>query len=666
MSHYNALAFDHGVFARVTPTIRSFLFGLAAAVSIAATAHAELSDSDRALYRQAYAMAQTNNWTEVWSLTKGASDQFPAKLLLWVELIRGGSEVRFEQLRDFITRNPTWPGLLTLRRHAEQELRDDSDATAAEWFKQFPPLSYFGKIRQADLAIANGHEAEGVAELRAVWIDTNFSLADENAFLEHYGDRLRPLDHAKRLDRLLWDGRGSDARRMLSRVSLAQRSVGAARLALLEGAPGAEHLLAQVPANLQDDPGLVFARLKWRRHKEHFDDAIAMLDHPPADLVRPLAWAGERQILARMALAEGNARVAYRLAAANGLSEGPAFGELEFLAGWVALRYLNDPASAYQHFVRLYDHSKMAISRARGAYWAARAAAAMKRTGDAADWYAKAAANRTTYYGQLAAATVHDNGTIKVEHEPEPDREAVAAFEQKELVRAARDLVAIGDSEDARPFLFQLAETAKTPGDYVQVARLSLALDRPDMELITAKRAANDGVNLFVENYPLVPLPPGGNAEAPLVLAVTRQESGFDPGATSPAGARGMMQLMPFTAQRMAKALALPYSAPLLTEDRVYNMRLGRAYLDEMLTEFSGSYVLAIAAYNAGPARVSQWIAQFGDPRAKNADVIDWIESIPITETRNYVQRVLENLQVYRFVLGDRDKAFELVADLRR
>jgi soluble lytic murein transglycosylase len=650
----------------VTPTIRSLLFGLAATVAIAATAHAELSDNDRALYRQAYDLAQTNNWDQVWTLTKDASDQFPAKLLLWVELMRGGPEVEFGQYRDFIGNNPGWPGLSVLRRRAEKALQNQSNATAAAWLKRFPPSGYFGKTREADLAIAAGHEAVGVALLREVWVDTNFGAADEAVFLQHYGDRLRPLDHAKRLDRLLWDGRDADARRMLPRVSLAQRALGAARLALLGGAPDAEHVLAQVPAELQNDAGLTFARLKWRRRKAHFDDAIALLDHPPADLVRPLAWASERQILARTALNEGHAQIAYRLAAANGLSEGPVFGELEFLAGWVALRQLHDPASAYQHFVRLYDHSKMAISRARGAYWAARAATAQHRTADAADWYAKAVANRTTYYGQLAAAAVHENGPIKVERDPEPDRQAVAAFEKKELVRAARDLVAIGDSDDARPFLRQLAETAKSPDDYVQVARLSLALDRPDMELMTAKLAANEGVNLFAENYPLVPLPPGGSAEAALVLAVTRQESAFDRGAISPVGARGMMQLMPFTALRMAKALDLPYSAPLLTDDRVYNMRLGRAYLDEMLTEFSGSYVLAIAAYNAGPARVHQWIAQFGDPRAKNADVIDWIEAVPISETRNYVQRVLENLQVYRLLLGDRDQAFELVADLRR
>jgi soluble lytic murein transglycosylase len=647
-------------------SIRSLLFGLAAAVSIVATAHAELSDSDRVLYRQAYIAVQANQWDQVWTLTRGATDPFPAKLLLWVELMRGGPQVQFGRLRDFLIQHPTWPGQVALRRRAEQMLKDQSDDTAAAWFKLYPPISPAGEIRQADLMIAGGHAAEGIALLRQVWIDANLSPPDEANFLQRYGDKLRPADDTKRLDRLLWEGREASARRMLARVGLDQRAAGIARLALLSGAPNAEHLLAQVPAALQNDPGLMFARLKWRRHKEHYDDAIALLDHPPADLVRPLAWAGERQILARKALAGGNVSVAYRLAAHNGLSEGPAFGELEFFAGWVALRYLNDPTTALQHFIRLYDHSKMAVSRARGAYWAGRATLALHRDKDAADWYGKAATYQTAYYGELAAAALHETGPIHIAPEPEPDRAAVMAFEQRELVRAARDLVAVGDSADARPFLHQLAETAQSPSDYVQVARLALALDRPDMELLAAKRAANDGVTLFTESYPLVPLPPGGTAEAALVLAMTRQESAFDQEAVSGAGARGMMQLMPFTAQKMATDLGLPFSTTLLTQDRVYNMRLGRAYLDQMLSQFGGSYVLAIAAYNAGPARVGQWIAQLGDPRAKNTDVVDWVESLPIGETRNYVQRVLENVQIYRLLLGNQDSAFRLAADLKR
>jgi soluble lytic murein transglycosylase len=647
-------------------SIKSFLFGLLAAVSVTATARAALSDHDLALYRQAYTDAQGGQWDDAWAAASEARDRFPAKLLLWIELVRDPPQVRFGQIRNFLEANPTWPDQLLLRRHAEALLHNEGDAAAADWFAHFRPLSTAGKVRQADLMMASGHGKEGIARLREIWATANFAPSEERDFLAHYGDYLQPDDQARRLDRLLWDGNDAAARRMLPRVNPSAGALGAARLALLTNAPNAEHLTEMVPPTLQNDPGLIFARLRWLRHRERYNEAITLLDHPPANPVRPLAWAGERQILARLALSEGNASLAYRLANNSGLTSGPAFGELEFLAGWVALRFLHDPAEGYRHFVQLYDHSKMSVSKARGAYWAARAAAAMHPSGDAAGWYDKAASHPMTYYGQLAAAAIHQPGIGQIAPEPDPDQAQTLAFESRDLVKAARDLVAMGDGDDARPFLARLLATSTSPGDDVLVARLALALDRPDIEMMAARHAANDGVALFAESYPMVTLPPGGAAEPALVLAMTRQESGFDPGAVSLAGARGMMQLMPATAKKLADRFDLPFSRTRLTNDRVYNLRLGRAYLDQMLDRFDGSYVLAIAAYNAGPARVHHWLAQFGDPRTPGTNVIDWIEALPVAETRNYLQRVLENLQIYRFRMGDRDLAFRLAADLKR
>jgi soluble lytic murein transglycosylase len=644
--------------------IRSVLAGLLLACSIVIAARAELGDSDRNLYRLAYQAGNAGKWDDAWSLARRANDPFPQKLLRWIELTRGGPNARFEDIRDFLVANPDWPGQILLRQRAEEVL-PQGDAVAAAWFQLYPPVTPSGKIREAELAIGAGHEAEGTARLRAIWISTDFSAVDEKSFLERYRGYLRPEDHARRIDRLIWDSRYTEARQMLPRVSLEQRALGDARIALATVAPNAEHLLHLVPASLQRNPGLLYERLRWRRRREHYDDAIDVLDHPPADLVRPLAWAGERQSLARIALSEGNISVAYRLAARHGLSEGPAFADLEFFAGWVALRFLREPGTGYDHFVTLYDRSKTAASKARGAYWAARAAAAMHLGAYASGWDAKAAEYRTTYYGQLAATAVGQTG-ITVTAEPEPSEHDIAEFEAHELVRAARDLVAIGDDEDVGSFLARLTDSLTAPTDFVQVVRLALAVDRPDMELRAAQRAASAGIALFAESYPLVPLPPGGATEAALVLAVTRQESAFDVGAVSSAGARGMMQLMPATAKRVAKILDMPYSEDLLTRDRVYNLKLGRSYLDEMLTEFDGSYVLTVAAYNAGPARVHQWLDELGDPRSPGTDVVDWIESVPISETRNYMQRVLENLQIYRLRLGDNDRAFKLASDLKR
>ncbi len=250
--------------------------------------------------------------------------------------------------------------------------------------------------------------------------------------------------------------------------------------------------------------------------------------------------------------------------------------------------------------------------------------------------------------------------------EPHPRRDEIAAFNARALVRVARELAEIGADEYLRPFVRHLSHAATTPVEHELVARLALEIDRPDLAVEAAKDASYDGITLLDEGYPIPHLPPGGGVERPLVLAVSRQESAFDRKAVSSAGARGVMQLMPATASHVAREMRLPYSVARLTSDARYNLTLGSEYLSGLLGDFAGSYVLAVAAYNAGPARVHDWIADFGDPRKKGVNVIDWIEAIPVSETRNYVQRVLENLQVYRFRLGDRRLAFSLPSDLER
>jgi soluble lytic murein transglycosylase len=284
----------------------------------------------------------------------------------------------------------------------------------------------------------------------------------------------------------------------------------------------------------------------------------------------------------------------------------------------------------------------------------------------AAAWYGTAAEQMTTYYGQLAATALGDPGAVRNVSEPKPTPAETAAFEKRELVRVLQELGQVGGADYMRPFALRLSEQAKIPAEHALLAHLVVELDRPDLGIAVAKKASYAGVTLLAEGYPITELPAGGTVERPLILAMTRQESAFDHEAVSSAGARGMMQLMPATASHIAKALRIPFSASRLLSDRHYNITLGRHYLEGLLSDFSGSYVLAIAAYNAGPSRVRQWIRDYGDPRAKNADVIDWVESIPMGETRNYVQRVLENLQIYRLRLGDRSLAFSLASDLKR
>ena len=354
------------------------------------------------------------------------------------------------------------------------------------------------------------------------------------------------------------------------------------------------------------------------------------------------------------------------MVAQRGLGENAvALADAEFLAGWIALRRLDDPAAAHEHFAQLYANVRMPISRARGAYWAGRAAEERDLADIAKRWFASAAEHGTTFYGQLAAQR-SPAARPAFAAEPRPAAEDVAEFDRKELVRAARMLSEIGEGDLAKPFLLRLGASAGTPVQHKLTATLAETAGWLDVAAASAKRASADGTILLASAFPVIQVKHKGITEPPLVLAIARQESAFDKAAVSRAGARGLMQLMPATAKDMAKSLSMQFSADWLLTDPNYNLTLGHAYLDKVLDRFGGSYVLALAAYNAGPARVQQWLETYGDPRAGTIDVIDWIEAIPFAETRNYIQRVLEALQIYRLRLGDDDRAFTLARDLQR
>jgi soluble lytic murein transglycosylase len=606
------------------------------------------------------------DWTAAETLAAPAHDRLPAEAIAFLDYARAGSGASFGDIASFVDAHPDWPNQKLLREHAEEAIATATDAQLVPWFQAHPPILPAAQLRLAQIWMQSGRRADAEHLIRQAWINGDYSAIEEKFMLERYRDVLRGEDNTRRLDRLIWDHQTDEAKHMLKHVGADTAALAQARLGLAAMSAGVERLIARVPARLQNDPGLLFERMRWRRHKDFDDDAAAILEHPPAELVRPEAWAAERLIIARRLLDDGQAARAYKLAAANNLTTGPTFAELEFLAGWIALRNLNQPGTAYNHFVHLYHAVTLPVSLARGAYWSARAAEAMSEAALAATWYDTAAPFVTTYYGQLAAAHLGTtSATLKVS-EPTPTAAESQAFENNELVQLARNLAQIGDTDDLPPFLRRITDEAKTPSDYALTARLARALDRPDIAVFAAKRASYAGTTLMDEGYPLADLPPGGNAEAPLVLAMTRQESAFDTGAVSSAGAMGLMQLMPATANKIAQLLHLPFSRQRLTTDLAYNVTLGRAYLDSLVDDFSGSYVLAVAAYNAGPARVHQWIADHGDPRSANVDPIDWVERIPYTETRNYVQRVLENLQVYRFRLGAALPTLSLAADLKR
>jgi len=633
---------------------------------LAPPAQAELSSGDRQTYREAFQAARTGDWAAAGRLADKAQDGLLAKVLWWLNLTRDGSGASFSDISGFIAANPDWPSGQILRQHAEESTVGVPDKTLSDWYDRFPPVTAAGKLRQAQIWIDAGRVDDGNARIRDVWIKSDLTVFEEKTLLQRYHGVLRQQDHIARLDRLLWDGKSEAARRMFPYVSSDWRLLAEARLKLAHLSRGFEKALAAVPPSLQDNAGLLYERMRWRDRKGHADEAVAILDHAPEDLVQPLAWANERQSLGRYALTTGDVQLAYRLAARHGLTGGPMYAELEFLAGWIALRFLHEPDRAYNHFVGLYEVVKLPVSVARASYWAGRAADAMGYDQLAATWYRTAAEHVTTYYGQLAATALGEPQFARAVDEPAPTPAESDAFENQELVKVLHELAEIGAAEYMRPFVLRLSDLAKSPGEHALLAHLTLQLDRPDLAITVAKKASYAGVVLLAEGYPLSELPPGGSVEHPLVLAMTRQESAFDRGAVSSAGALGLMQVMPATAKHIARTLRIRFDRHKLTTDRHYNVTIGRAYLDGLLGDFSGSYVLAIAAYNAGPNRVRQWIRDYGDPRSKDVDVIDWIESIPIGETRNYVQRVLENLQLYRLRMGDQSLGSSLATDLKR
>jgi soluble lytic murein transglycosylase len=582
-----------------------------------------------------------------------------------MEYARPGAPGRFPDIAEFIEKNPDWPGQKSLRKHAEEALAAESDAVAADWFKRYPPVSPTGKIREAEMMMNSGDLDAGIAALRALWIAADFSPLDEKSFLARHSASLRPEDYVQRIDRLLWDGQSEAAHRMLKLVPSDYRPVAEARLALAAQAANGEALVGRVPARLRSDPGLIFEQLRWRRKKDMTDAAVQILLAQPNDLVHPAAWWAERQAIARRVLAGGNAELAYRIVEQHGLIEGNAFSEAQFLLGYIALRYMKQPALAFEHFSRILTRVATPYAKARAGYWGGRTADAQGKSDLAAKWYAAGADHMATFYGQLAAHQLGHDAPPRPVPEPAPDVAERAQFDDDEVVRADRIFFELSDTAHAKAFLLHLAATAKTPARFAMLASLAETNGRIDLAIAVAKRAIEAGTPLMIHGYPVTTIPNGGTAERSLLFAIMRQESAFERDAVSRVGARGLMQLMPATASFIANKMQLPFSADRLTADGIYNVLIGRAYLETLIDDFGGSYALAIASYNAGPSRVRQWIHDYGDPRGGNIDMVDWIEMIPINETRNYVQRVLENLQIYRGQ-GGRDSAFSLASDLAR
>ena len=626
---------------------------------------ATLTESDRRFYHKAFAAADRGEWSTAHVLAAKAKEKLPANVLRWMHMTRGDPAHRFGDIAGFIAQNPGWPSQGTLRRNAERAMDDAvPDRQILDWFAANPPSTTDGRLRLIEALLSSGQTPAAAKLIRETWRSDTMGRTQERRFRRKYRRHLTKSDHAARLDNLLWDGRLSQARRVIPLVDPALQKLAMARIALRASRGGVDWHIRRLPQELLSHPGFVYERVRWRRRKGRDEDTFELLKNVPPASPNAEKWWTERSILTRRLLEKGHVTDAYRIAHAHGLSQGARYAEAEWLSGWIALRYLRDGDVALRHFERIRQFVQYPISQARASYWTARALALKGDDAAAGRAYADAARHGTTYYGQLAAAERGLRIEMK-DSSPEPSKSDIAAFAADERVRAIRMLHQIRAYGPIRQFARTLMRETDDPVRQVLVARLGREIDREDVAVRVGRRAYLLDIHLPEFAYPVLEMGSGSPSPA-LSHAIIRQESNFEKTAISRAGARGMMQLMPRTARGVAKRLKVRYSPRRLTSDPAYNIRLGRSYLSQMLSRFDGSYVLSIAAYNAGPAAAARWTRQFGDPRDPDVDVIDWIESIPYRETRNYVQRVLENIQVYRIRLGEAQLAEGIVKDLRR
>lgn len=622
---------------------------LAAALTAGTVRAAPLSEAERRLYTSAFTLIEDGYFDRGYAMAQQGRHPLAGKIVTWLALGRGDSASGFNEISSFIADNPDWPGLYGLYRNAEEVMPEDLPAALVlAWFSDRPAITGKGARQHVAALWQAGRQDEAHATARRYWVSVDFDSSEENAFRGPFKQFLTREDEIARLDRLVWDQRIGAAKRQLPRVPPGEAALARARLALIENRPGVDGLINQVPANLREDPSLTYERAVWRQRRGRYEGVLELLETLPPEVPQAAAWWRLRNWVFWRALDRNDYQLAYRVSADHGNDEGVPFADGEWQAGWMALKYLGKPEAAYRHFVRLHDGVTSEISQSRGAFWAGEAAAALGRAEDARRWYETAAAYPATFYGQLAMQRTGRAWAPPVEAPLVIPAAKRTAFETKETVAAVRLLGEVDQPRLQNLFFARLRQDAQDLDDYRLLIELANEQQRQDVALRTAKLARREGHEVHSLLYPQRALPVGPAPEPALVLSVMRQESEFYPRAQSPVGALGLMQLMPATARDTAKGMGLPFNRSRLTDDPDYNVRLGQAYLNELLERFDGSYILALAGYNAGPSRAENWAKLFGDPRDPKVDPINWIERIPFSETRNYVQRILESLVVYR------------------
>jgi soluble lytic murein transglycosylase len=593
-------------------------------------------------------------------------NQVVATIAQW-RALQQSDTLGFSSYASFITANPDWPGEDRMRRLAETTIDPNAyqPSQILAFFARFPARTSVGHARYAVALSSLGRMAEARLEARAAWTGGGMTPDDEARLLSLFGSSFTTADHDMRADMLLWQRNSGGAERLLAYVSPARRPVFQARIAMQRKTADAAALVNIARAYGQADAGFLADQAMWLRDSGNSIAARTLLANRSLVTYRPgnaEKWYEALLTNARAAANDSQWSFAWAIASKvddayapgvmvrdRSLGERDDYTSLTWLAGMTAFYNLNRPADALGMFQRYATAARSPQTMSKGYYWAGRSALALGDRARADSFFAQAGAFPDQFYGQLALERLGRPIPAPAAVPPvEITQTERAAFANRSVVRAAKALGTMGLWEDQSKFIRAIASGADTQADHLLSTELALQLSRPDLGVMVGRRAVSDGLSAYgTASFPRVPVPAGQQANWTMIHAIARQESQFDRAAISHAGARGLMQLMPATAAQTAGKIGLSYNAGALTTDTGYNIQLGSTYFQQMLNYYSGSYPLAVAAYNAGPGNVNKWLAANGDPRLAGSDVIKWIESIPISETRNYVQRVLENAVVY-------------------
>lgn len=628
-----------------------------------------LSQAEQKTFAFAVREIAAGNHGKATSLARTIGDPTAATAIEWYLLRTAGKSAGADRLLAFLNAHPDWPGRTRLRRALEQAFFENGNnpRAIAAYFAANPPETDEGRIAHVKALFDSGDKRKGRDTVRALWQEESLASNLEQIILRNYARQLRREDHKIRMDRMFYRDRSASGLRAAQYLSGGQKALAKARSAVIKREGNAGRLLDAVPRKEKADPGYLFARVQWLRRSDRVVDAAQLLLTAPNNAkaqVETAEWWTERRVQVRMLLDRNQPQLAYQVAAAHASDRDRDFADAEFHAGWVALRFLNRPDIAARHFARMRGRVQTPISVARAEYWLGRSAGAKGDSGTARRHFNAAARYPFTYYGQLAGEKAGRRLVSFGEGQIAP------ALPNKPALRAAQLFEAADRKDLAAIIHLGLGLSTVDPSHLHGLALEAIRLGYPQFAVTIGKRGLAAGHNLVTVAYPLNGVPNGGRNEAGVeqafVYAIARQESEFRSNVKSPAGALGLMQLMPATAKRMAKETGQRYSVRRLTSDPVYNMSLGSAYIAKRTGNFTGSYIMAAAAYNAGKSRVDTWVGRFGDPRSNQIDPVDWVERIPFSETRNYVQRVMENVQVYRALLNGGAARLQLSADLSR